>query len=170
MPPLHSNNMPPPEIPELSLSFITIFKQDILPIFPILSLQDINHLLVQYASSNLTVIELVCLSLLVETGSLLSTLREDDNPSKAMYQLRSSNIANIARCLDQEKQFSLAYVQACLLMDLFLRQAAQPDEHYLIRASSGLKMLSSDTQLSKDLRESLSLAWLSLTCLTLYVL
>jgi hypothetical protein len=161
--------MPPPSLSQMSHFFIFTFRIYVLPILPILTIQDIYSLLEKYHSSRLTTIEQACFTLIVETGSLISYLTQQHNAKQALDQLRSSNFANAARCIRIEQSYNLNYVRACLLMSFFLRQAAQSDEHYLHCAATGMKILSRDSEFLRDHNESLSLIWLSLTCLALYV-
>ncbi|KAK7591937.1 hypothetical protein V3481_006574 [Fusarium oxysporum f. sp. vasinfectum] len=159
--------MTPLKEPEQSLSYISVFKTFILPIFPIVSIQDIDLFWHRWMSSGSTYIELVCLSLIVETGSLISALKRQATTGQNILpsQIRSRRIADAARYIRIEEQHDLSFVQACLLMCVFLRHNAQSGEEYLLKASYSLKKILRTPELFQNHGESVTLLWLSWTCL-----
>jgi len=156
----------PHQLPPDSYNFIRTFEVSILPIFPILPLSDVSSLHSKYTTSFLGDMERVCLSLIIEIGSLIYTIDSCRAPP-GLSLIRSSNIANAARCIRIEKTRDLDYVRACLLMSLFLRQTGQSYDQHLRQASCSLSNLS--TMPLDSIEESIDLAWLSMTCLALYV-
>lgn len=159
---------PLPE-PEQSLLYISVFKTFILPIFPIVSIQDIDSFWHRWMSSESTCIELVCLSLIIETGSLISALKRQANTGLIILhsQTRSRKIADAARYIRIEEQHGLSFTQACLLMCVFLRHNAQSGEEYLLKASYSLKEILRTPGLFQNHGESVILLWLSWACLAL---
>ncbi|CVK91525.1 uncharacterized protein FMAN_09600 [Fusarium mangiferae] len=159
--------MTPLTEPEQSLLYISVFKTFILPIFPIVSIQDIDSFWHRWMSSESTCIELVCLSLIIETGSLISALQRQANTGQTILhsQIRSRRIADAARYIRIEEQHDLSFTQACLLMCVFLRHIAQSGEEYLLKASHSLKNILSTPGLFQNHSESVTLMWLSWACL-----
>jgi hypothetical protein len=146
--------------------FIQAFKDSVLPILPIFSPDDIDLLWDKSKKALLLPIELACLNLFIETGSLILTTRIHWNQGGVISprNIWSSSITTAVTFIQEEKDPSLILIQAYLLMAFFLQQNARSCDWYLNKAASRLDEIADNGEAQS---EEIALLWLSLSIMKL---
>lgn len=116
-----------------------IFKETILPTFPIFFPDEVDRL--KDAKLPILPIEFTKRSLIFELGAWLINIHQcwGMQTQVSLNQTLSQSVAEATVCIQNDTCGGISFIQACLLMALMLRQNAQDYHTYLRLAAAHLK-------------------------------